>query len=237
MDLALITNGQLLSPKMSAKLIKAGLTRLMVSVDAASQETYQITRPGGDWGLLWANIGAFLAIRSSLNSPLPLLRLSFVEMTLNQNERVKFQEDFGEMADYLSFQKYQNILGLKRTNWGLSAPSPGFCPDPLTRLTLFANGSLFPCCSDFGRKASLGHFPEKTLAEAWNSPLAVALARDQGWAANCQECQRASDPTILGSATVSQTHHRDQSLDQLIEQPWPNILGSAPSQARVPEGR
>ncbi|MDR0549535.1 MAG: radical SAM protein [Deltaproteobacteria bacterium] len=205
-DVALITNGQLLTAEMSQKLIQAGLTRLMISVDAASFETYKIVRPGGDWERLLDNIGSFLAIRKALNSPLPLLRLSFVEMTLNVSEREAFATKFGPLADYLVFQKYQNILASPTHNWGLGSVEPGICLEPRARLALHANGGLFPCCGDFGRLEPLGYFPENSLREIWLSTPALNLAHGQNRAA-CLKCQKGAslmEPTpALNAANLS----------------------------------
>ena len=47
LDIYFSTNGILLTKKVSENLIKAGLTRLQVSVDAVTQATYDKVRPGG----------------------------------------------------------------------------------------------------------------------------------------------------------------------------------------------
>jgi len=197
LDISLITNGALLTPELSRKLLEAGLTRLMVSVDAARPETYARVRPGGCWEILRENLSAFLAVRRAAGSELPLLRLSFVEMKTNLAERDLFQELFAPQADYLSFQRYQNILGLPETDF---APAPeadpaAFCAEPFTRLALQADGGLFPCCSDFGRQAPLGRFPQNSLAEVWNSPEALRLA-SPGAAEQppCMQCRSRAQP-------------------------------------------
>jgi radical SAM protein with 4Fe4S-binding SPASM domain len=194
LDISLITNGALLTPERSRALLEAGLTRLMVSVDAARPETYAQIRPGGHWETLRENLAGFLAVRRAAGSELPLLRLSFVEMKANLAERDLFQELFAPLADYLSFQHYHNILGLPETDFA-PAPAPGseaFCAEPFTRLALQADGGLFPCCSDFGRQAPLGRFPEVSLAEVWNSPAARRLA-EPGAAGRppCRQCRAA----------------------------------------------
>ena len=179
LDVSLITNGDLLTPERARALTAAGLTRLMVSVDAARPETYARVRPGGDWNRLRANLEGFLAVRREMGGELPLLRLSFVEMDSNLAERDQFQELFGPLADYLSFQRYQNILGGPETDLAppKAGPAPvGFCAEPFTRLALQADGGLFPCCSDFGRRAPLGRFPADSLLTVWNSPAARRLA-------------------------------------------------------------
>ncbi|MDR1487525.1 MAG: radical SAM protein [Deltaproteobacteria bacterium] len=207
-DISLITNGQLLDGDKSRKLIKSGLTRIMLSVDAATSETYAKVRPGGDFSLLQENLQALVAKRKELNSHLPLIRLSFVVMDVNAKERRLFREKFSPLADYLSFQRYQDLTaaGIKgveiasdddRVN-SQGIDSQGLnslginCPDPLTRLAIHADGGLFPCCSDFGRLSPLGYFPQDSLLDVWNSPQALELATSQGRTnPRCLECLRA----------------------------------------------
>lgn len=110
-DIALITNGQKLDAEMSLRLVESGLTRLMISVDAATRETYAKARPGGDFDLLVENIETFLAVRFASGSPLPLLRLSFVVMALNRHEIEAFRAKFSQMADWLVFQDYLDLSG------------------------------------------------------------------------------------------------------------------------------
>lgn len=194
LDLSLITNGQLLTPDLSRRLVGAGLTRLMISVDAASEEVYRRVRPGGDWGRLIDNIEAFAAIRDREGSGLPLLRLSFVEMTSNRSDRRAFEERFSGLADYLSFQSYQNILGAEDTEFGLESGRPkrrasGFCAEPRTRLALQADGGLFPCCSDFGRLRPLGNIRSGELLAIWNSEEALFLCGPEAAGAEpCRSC-------------------------------------------------
>jgi len=198
LDISLITNGRLLSPEMSRRLIGAGLTRLMISVDAAGPETYAKVRPGGDWALLLSNIEAFLNIRAESQSLTPLLRISFVEMSVNQGEREAFSRIFETRADYLSFQNYLNILGTEDTDFRPSGPvalksAGAFCPEPFTRLALQADGGLFPCCSDFGRIKPLGRLAEDGLLKVWRSEAAEALRREgAGNLEPCRSCLKAS---------------------------------------------
>ncbi|MDR1050812.1 MAG: radical SAM protein [Deltaproteobacteria bacterium] len=197
-DISLITNGQLLDVGTSRALIKAGLTRLMVSVDAATSETYSLARPGGDFDLLVNNLEGFLAARKEAGGRLPLLRLSFVLMRTNMGEASLFREKFSPLADYLAFQDYLNIMGTPGTDLRVtpgvahSPDRPFRCPDPLTRLAVHTDGSLFPCCSDFGRLSPLGSVWDLGLAQCWNSRQAKFLATPEGRLnEECRRCLRA----------------------------------------------
>ncbi|MDR1873275.1 MAG: radical SAM protein [Deltaproteobacteria bacterium] len=206
LDVTLITNGLMLTPEVSLSLIKAGLTRLMISVDAVTETTYAAMRPGGSFLTLMENITAFLALRKELNISTPLLRLSFVATSLNYKEKEAFIDAFWSLADYLSVQRYHNIT--QRLDLALAdPPSAGkmaSCLDPLARLALHANGGLFPCCSDFGRLNPLGYFPEKTIKEVWNSPVALSLAAGSDRPSSCDLCAKAAG----GLPTVGLNHHQ-----------------------------
>ncbi|MDR2367966.1 MAG: radical SAM protein [Deltaproteobacteria bacterium] len=210
LDVSLITNGQGLDGRTSERLIGAGLTRLMVSVDAATEGTYGLVRPGGDFERLLANVGEFLRARARHGSPLPLLRLSFVVMDGNEGEVGLFGEKFASLADYLTFQDYLNVVGLPETDFKagpakrLPAGGEFFCPDPLTRLAIHADGGLFPCCSDFGRLAPLGNLKTASLREVWNSPEARRLAGPGGRGnLACRACLRASGAGDCAAGTDS----------------------------------
>jgi MoaA/NifB/PqqE/SkfB family radical SAM enzyme len=56
LDVMLITNGTLLTPDTGRALIDVGLTRLMVSLDAATAQTYEKIRPGGRFDQVVRNL-------------------------------------------------------------------------------------------------------------------------------------------------------------------------------------
>ncbi|MDR2406392.1 MAG: radical SAM protein [Deltaproteobacteria bacterium] len=202
LDISLITNGQLLDRRTSRKLMEAGLTRLMVSVDAGSPDTYERVRPGGDFSRLLGNLGDFLSERRALGSELPVLRVSFVELPENQEDKDNFLAIFSQLSDYIVFQDYQDLLS---RNDGPTKVREGICREPFTRLALHANGGLFPCCSDYGRLYPVGYFPEMSLKEAWDS-VGANLTRIPSGAAHpsCGLCLGThapceSVPSVLGS--------------------------------------
>jgi hypothetical protein len=69
-------------------------------------------------------------------------------------------------------------------------PYSQWCSEPFTRMSIFANGDLFPCCSDYGRLSPVGNLRNMTVEEAWNTE-AANLARGSGVPRNpaCALCQ------------------------------------------------
>jgi MoaA/NifB/PqqE/SkfB family radical SAM enzyme len=77
LDIMFNTNGVLLNEDMSERLIKSGLTRIMISLDAATSETYKKVRGSDDYHIVKGNIERFIDIRKRLGLTLPIVRYHF----------------------------------------------------------------------------------------------------------------------------------------------------------------
>ncbi|MCK4821817.1 radical SAM protein, partial [bacterium] len=62
-DIYLSTNGLLLTDSLTKELIEAGLTRIQISIDAFTNETYDKVRPGGDLGKVVENVERMIKIK------------------------------------------------------------------------------------------------------------------------------------------------------------------------------
>jgi len=104
-DIWLHTNGQALTPKRARNIIEAGITKLNVSIDAATSDTYAIVRPGGA-GLkkVTDNLRSFLDIRKKLNRNDIRVRVSFVYYEDNAHERREFFEEWKDEVNVITFQ-------------------------------------------------------------------------------------------------------------------------------------
>lgn len=176
LDVFITTNGTLLSEEMSHTLIQSGLTHIMISLDAATPETYSAIRVGGDYEKTVKNIENFIKIRNELGSRLPLLRLSFTKMKPNAHETDRFIEMWTGKADYVAIFSYTDLVGDSETNRKLSRQSGKMCEmkeygcwHPWVRCLIFANGDLFPCCSNFARATPVGNIYEDSISNIWQS--------------------------------------------------------------------
>jgi radical SAM protein with 4Fe4S-binding SPASM domain len=84
------TNGLLLSPEIIRTILEVGLTRLEVSVDGGSRETYEKIRRGGDFETLVRNLELFRALKTQRGSLAPSLHLRFTLMRSNLNDLPEF---------------------------------------------------------------------------------------------------------------------------------------------------
>jgi MoaA/NifB/PqqE/SkfB family radical SAM enzyme len=79
----LITNGTLLTPEVSRRLIAARLDRLWVSLDGARPESYADVRLGAELPQVLANVSAFRSARAPAHKPMPEIGIAFVAMRRN----------------------------------------------------------------------------------------------------------------------------------------------------------
>ncbi len=87
------TNGSLLTKELSDFLIKLkGDFFFHFSIDAATKETYEKIRVGGDWNEVLANIQYFLQKKKGKKNISAVLQ--FIVMEENKNELGKFKEDW-----------------------------------------------------------------------------------------------------------------------------------------------
>lgn len=187
-DLWFYTNGINLSEDLSRFLIIEGVQRLLISLDAATPETYRLAR-GADLNKIESNIESFLMLRDELEADLPILRLSFVKMAENLNEIQLFYDKWKDKADIIDYQdllNFENIEDPKPLDI-----DPFFCSHPFSRLAINYNGDILACCGGYCRHHVLGNIDTATLYDAWNGDKMKAL-RESFLLGNispaCQNC-------------------------------------------------
>ncbi|MDR1110550.1 MAG: radical SAM protein [Deltaproteobacteria bacterium] len=197
------TNGLLLDERTGRDLIDSGLTRIMISLDAARPETYRLMRPGSDLGLVEDNILAFLGLRERAKSRLPLVRLSFCLTRHNQAELGPFLERWEDKVDFFSLQSYGRFGAEAPSLFPDHSPVPppsGRCAQPFKRLLVRHDGQVLPCCDLSGLSLGLG-LAGQGLARIWSGASLADLRRrllgdSPGcFPEACQDCQSKFRPS------------------------------------------
>jgi len=186
-DVIITTNGTLMTKAMSKKLIDAGLTKINVSLDALTDETYDKIRVGGNLEITTKNILDFLELRKEMDKKLPKIRLTFVASKINFHEYDSFVNFWKDKVDSLGIQHLQNPFGegsfkddkkgekiiLKKS----PIPEKFHCAEPSKRLTLRSNGDALPCCSFYAVDLVVGNWKEDSLKTIWNNDKMVELRK------------------------------------------------------------
>jgi MoaA/NifB/PqqE/SkfB family radical SAM enzyme len=174
------TNGLLLREPYALKLIDAGLSKVMVSLDADTPETFRLMRQSTRFDEVVANIHTLLALRHRLGVTWPLVRVNFLKTATNMHEAEAFLKRWTGVADMVGFQ---DRVGLPGTENDFTLTDPALvrnldsfkCAFPFKSLIIEHTGGVLPCCTFSGRLLRLGYLQTMTLQQAWTSPEMLAL--------------------------------------------------------------
>ena len=181
----MVTNGTVLNKKRRESLLASGITKVFVSLDATTKETYEKQRLSGMFEKVKTNIKEFIKLRNSENKEFPLVRVSFLKNSLNIHEAPDFEKEWSGVADIINFQTMNEVPDMET---GLLIeesiiPEKG-CNFPFKQLVVDHLGNIQPCCKLDGKKLIVGNIKDMTLKEAWNSDKYKRLRelhKGDGW--------------------------------------------------------
>lgn len=173
LDILMNTNGELLNEENSKRLIKSGLTRLMVSIDAHSSEVFSKIRVGGNYENVKKNVISLVKIRNELDLKLPLIRTSFVLQRDNAHEVNEFKTYWQDIVDYVHIQEfvkpYETAEDFRMINHKSSIAENFRCDQPWNRIMIRSDGEVHPCCSFYTYELKMGDVKNSTIYDIWNS--------------------------------------------------------------------
>ena len=181
MDILLFTNGILLNEKNYKKILNSPVTRLFVSVDGATSETYNKVRIPVSERLkgsnrlkdLEKNIKNFVNMRDDLHQELPIVRTSFVALDLNLSEKEKFIKKWINVVDSVEVQRETSIKAyddIKSGKYKIKKTIKNMIVLNRGQVTIYSDGTVAPCCNTVGRNLPIGNIKKNTLSEIWNGP-------------------------------------------------------------------
>lgn len=183
MDIWFGTNATTMTEFELDQMIKLGVTRFLVSVDASTRETYEQVRIGGDFERVENNIRYLAARRKELGSKLPIIRLSYVINKINEHEIEDFHRKWSGIADYISVQNFYDIGEHSTEKLGvrLERNATYACQQPFQRMFVHPDGKTFPCCSFenvYSDELAETNLFEQGAKAVWNGEKFQALRRD-----------------------------------------------------------
>jgi radical SAM protein with 4Fe4S-binding SPASM domain len=166
------TNGLLLDQDYGRALIEAGVSKIMISLDAATPETFEVMRNSHQFAEIVQNILGFIQLRNSLNLRFPLVRINFVQTRKNIHEVEQFVAMWEGVADMLGFQRQVQLPGTDDDllpSAVIGDTSDFRCSFPFKLMVIDANGSILPCCTFSARPMAVGNIADMTIKQAWDS--------------------------------------------------------------------
>ncbi len=186
------TNGNLMTPELSAKLVEFGVDNVLVAVDGATMESYDWYRRGGDFNRVVSNIRELVLAKQKINSAKPTVHLQFVVMKRNEHEIElikKIAADLGVDALFLKTCGFYQYIGMSFEDFkkdylptdkkyhrleSEEKALPGFvCPWMNHGAMILWDGRISACCYDPYGEVILGQVGKKnTFLDQWRkSPV------------------------------------------------------------------
>jgi radical SAM protein with 4Fe4S-binding SPASM domain len=192
----LSTNFQLFDEEMAEKMIRSGLERLIVSIDGATQGTYEIYRVGGDLTRVVEHTKLLVRKKRELKSRYPIIEFQFIVMSHNEHEMDALSELASTLGvDCVNFiaiqimdehrenkEKIKSLLPRNKKYRGVEldeqgeviVPRMSDCKDLWRQTTVDWNGDFYACClcsPGVDESFPLGNvYQHDFIEEIWNSP-------------------------------------------------------------------
>jgi len=205
------TNAQAMTPELADELVQAGLSRIIVSMDGLTEESYNAYRVGGSLekakaALRWlreSKIHTASADRKKNQKSNILIELQCLRLKTNEHEWKAFACEYKRLgADRLTFKTAQ--LYDYEHGHPLMPSQPCYrryeqgkdglwhrkrlgktCLRAWSGVVITTNGDVLPCCYDKAHAHAYGNIKEYTLKELFRNEKAMAFRK----AALCQTPQ------------------------------------------------
>lgn len=180
------SNFNIFNEEMAEKAIKSRLTHIYLSIDGATQETYEKYRKSGDLSTVLKNIEILVKKKKEMKSLLPLLTWKFLYFPHNLHE-IELAKQLAAKLGVDAFESFpgdiDNIgsFGITKQynleHKKIETTSAGFCNELWEYLLIHPDGSVIPCCHGFRKKDVFGNVYENPLKEIWNNKDFVNLRK------------------------------------------------------------
>jgi len=180
----IVTNGSLLFPETSRKIIQAGLDRMKISFCGTDEESYNATMRGLDFNVTLQNIKEFMRIRKELQQKTPKLILQYLPQEANGARTDDFQALWRSLphknsGDCMHISALDNFGGGKSYNI-VGERIVSVCYYPWSALSVLCDGRAVTCCVDYNGLQGVGDVNFQSIKEIWKGPVLSTIRRNFG---------------------------------------------------------
>lgn len=171
-NVALTTNGSLLAPEKSLRLLKQGIRSIEISVDAASESTYQLIRKGLKFKAVLDNIRELVRLRNEGKFSTSIT-VSVIEQEANSSELAMIERFWRNIVDDVLIRKLLSFKGIikRKKAYAPYLPANVPCPFLWERVLIDSVGNARGCVSDIYNTSCIGNVSKRTIASLWQSSL------------------------------------------------------------------
>ena len=182
------TNAHFLNNENAEKTVRSGLNRLIISIDGASQETYESYRKEGDLTKVLEGTKNILKWRKRLKSKSPKVVWQFLVVRPNEHEIPKIKRlareygvdkvafktaqiyDYKNGSDLIpSVEKYSRYRSNDDGTYSIKNQLENKCWKMWQSCVITWDGQVIPCCFDKDASHSMGNVSKHPFSEIWYS--------------------------------------------------------------------
>jgi len=189
------SNAHFITPETARKTVEAGLKRMIISIDGATQQTYAEYRIDGELEKVIQGTQNILSARKALKVSYPIVVWQFIVFAHNEHEIPEIKK----MAKELGIDKLQlktaQIYDLenaekwlpanaeftryseKEGRMALKAATKNRCSRFYRNPVLTWDGTMVPCCFDKDATHNFGNVHESGMKAIWKGNLRQAFAQ------------------------------------------------------------
>jgi len=173
-DIVLNSNGVLMSADKAKSLIIAGLDAMYVGIDAATPNTYEQIRIGGNFEQTVANILQYQDLLKQYGNGRQQLLVQFVVSDINEHEVEAFKNFWTSKGITVKIRPKVSWAGLvsadnlQQNNDATRKP----CYWLMRTMSICADGRVALCAVDLHCRVACGNAREKSIRELWSLTLA-----------------------------------------------------------------
>ena len=195
-NVALTTNGSLLSAGKAEILMAKGLRSIEFSVDAGSKQTYEKIRIGLNWENTLKNIETCIDIRNQKGFETKIM-VSVFEQPYNEKELEQLVEFWQSRVDKVLTRKLLSFKGIikRQKHYEQYVRDDTPCPFLWERVVVDPLGNVRGCVSDVNAEFVIGNIMDANLGKIWHSELMEEYRQKHlaGQIKNCPLCKDCVD--------------------------------------------
>ncbi len=182
------TNAHFLSPRKATETVQSGLDRILISIDGASQETYESYRKGGKLAKVIEGTKNLVKAKSQLNSSTPHIIIQFLVVKPNEHEIpeiLQLGKDLGvdevklktaQVYDFKngnelipSIEQYSRYRKNEDGSYRIKNKLENKCWKLWHSCVVTWDGNIVPCCFDKDAKYEMGSLQTHTFRSIWEN--------------------------------------------------------------------
>jgi radical SAM protein with 4Fe4S-binding SPASM domain len=190
-EVAMLSNGERMTPKLGEEIVHSGLDWISFSFDGM-KDTYDVIRAPAKFEETVERIRLIRQYRDRIGSKKPLIRVQSL-LSVIRDRADEFLDIWEGIADKVNFISDQS----RDFEVSELAHDPNYsCPTMYQRMSINHEGLVHQCISDYNGTMILGNVKEQSLYQIWHGEQYRKLRQwftEHTALKNCQACRVCTD--------------------------------------------